>query len=96
LAAWGPAADGAEEEATSHRTAPRRGRPEAEEKMTGAAPRRGRTEAGERTAAAGASAAGCMVWLRGGGEGRTGRSGAGSTATLPRIEFVVAHRAPPR
>jgi hypothetical protein len=63
LAAWGPAADGAEEEATSHRTAPRaprRGRPEAEEMMAGAAPRRGRTEAEEKTAGAGASAAGCM------------------------------------
>ena len=85
LAAWGPAADGAEEEATSHRTAPRRGRPEAEEMVTRAAPRRDRMEAEEKTAGAGATAAGCMVGLRGGGEGWTGRSREHSDAATNRI-----------
>jgi len=60
-AAWGPAADGAEEEATSHRTAPRaprRGRPE-----SGAVLRQGRTEAEAETNMAGAdaNATACMV-----------------------------------
>lgn len=65
LAAWGAATDGVEEEATSHRTAPRapqRGRPQAEDTMAkGAPPRPGLTEAEEKTTGAGASAAECMV-----------------------------------
>ena len=65
-AAWGPAADGAEEEATSHRTAPpraprRRGRPESEETMSGAALRQGRTEAEANMAGADANATACMA-----------------------------------
>uniref|UniRef100_A0A0A9E9J2 Uncharacterized protein n=1 Tax=Arundo donax TaxID=35708 RepID=A0A0A9E9J2_ARUDO len=60
----GPAADGAEEEATSHRTAlrgPRRGRAEAEKMMTGAALRRGGPEGEDKMAGADASAAACMA-----------------------------------
>lgn len=63
-AAWGPAADGAEEEATSHRTAPRaprRDRPESEERMPGAALRQGRTEAEANMAGADANATAGMV-----------------------------------
>lgn len=96
LAAWGAAADGAEEDATSHRTAPRaprRGRLEVEEIMAGAAPQRRRTEAEEKTAGAGASAAEFMAWWS--GAAAAVESGSrGTVDTENRI--VVANRVPPR
>jgi hypothetical protein len=63
----GPTADGTEEDVSSHRTAPRRGRPVAGRVMAGAALRRGSPLAEEKMGGADGGATACMIRLHGGG-----------------------------